>query len=225
MNKIHLHGSLSQFGVSHDLEILTAGEAIVALCSVCPGFTKGLKDGSWILMRGDSETGLALDEEMITDMRLGNADLHILPSVMGAKNNSGAVKVILGAVLIAASFGSAAFLAKPISAAMMGATTWGNAIGQVGLAMTLMGASQMLAPQTDSDAEDDKSYTFTGPVSRQGQGHAIQLVYGEVITGAMVISGGIDADGMDSEFESLTSPTNPADAESDPENSDNGSNE
>lgn len=218
LNKIHLHGSLEKFGKSHELSILTAGEAVVALSTICPGFSQEIRRGSWTLMRGDRETGLALDEEMIREMRLGDADLHILPGVMGAKNGDGAIKTILGAALIVASGGAAGFLAQPIAAGLSSGVTWGNAIGQMGAAMALTGASQLLAPQTDSENVDDKSFTFTGPTSRQGQGHAIQIVYGEVITGGMVISAGIDADGLASVTETATSQTNPDTAEADPEN-------
>lgn len=196
LRKVHLHGCLAKHGDVFELDVLTAAEALNALAANFPTFMADLRAGSWIVMRGDPETGLCLDEEMIAGMRLGKADLHILPEVMGAKRG-GAFKVILGAVLIAATAGGAApFLANPI---MAGAgATWGNAIGQMGLAMTLTGVSMMLAPETETSSDEEKSFTMTGPVSAQGQGHAIQIVYGEVITGGMMISGGIDADGLES---------------------------
>ncbi|MDE4297080.1 hypothetical protein PXK56_17985 [Phaeobacter gallaeciensis] len=200
MRKIHLHGALAKHGKVFELEVLTAGEAVVALCSNLPGIMADLRGGSWVVLRGDPETGLCLDEEMVAGMRLGDADLHIMPEVAGAKNGNGLLKTIIGVTLIAASFGSAAFLAAPISSTLLGATTWGNAIGQLGLAMTLSGVSTMLAPEqeTAASADNDKSFTLTGPVSAYGQGHAIQIVYGEVITGGMLISGGVDADGLKS---------------------------
>lgn len=192
MRKIHLYGSLEKYGKTHELDVQTAGEAITALRANYPEIVEDLRQGSWLVYRGDIETGLVLDEEAVVGMKLGDADLHILPEIAGSKNGNGAVKAILGVVLIAVSFGSAAFLASPISSTLFGATTWGNAIGQLGLTMALIGVSSMLAPETQSSSEDDRSFTFTGPTSRTGQGHAVQIIYGEVIAGGMMVSGGVD---------------------------------
>jgi len=221
LRKVHLHGSLAKHGEVFELEVLTAGEAILALCSNLPGIMADLRGGSWVVLRGDPETGLCLDEEMVAGMQLGNADLHIMPEVAGAKNGNGTIKAILGVTLIAITAGGAApFLANPIIAGA--GTTWGNAIGQIGLAMTLTGVSSMLAPETESQSDDDKSFTLTGPVSAYGQGHAIQIVYGEVITGGMLISGGIDADGLETVTEAPVDTPDPATVANDPLNQEHG---
>lgn len=197
LRKVHLHGSLAKHGDVFEFDVLTAAEALAALAANVPEFLGDLREGSWVILRGDPDTGLALDEDAVVSMRLGNADLHIMPEIMGAKNSSGALKAILGIALIAITAGSAApFLANPIIAGA--GATWGNVIGQMGLAMALTGVSSMLAPETESDSKDDESFTMTGPVSRYGQGNAIPIVYGEVITGGVLVSGGIDADGLES---------------------------
>lgn len=152
-------------------------------------------------------------------MRLGDADLHIMPEVVGAKNSSGLVKAILGVTLIALSMGSASFLANPIMASASAGASWGNAINQLGLVMALSGVSSILTPETDSESKDDKSFTSTGPVSRHGQGHAVQIVYGEVITGAMMVSGGVDADGLEAVTEAPVVTPDPAFVLTDPDNS------
>ncbi|UWQ40070.1 hypothetical protein K3718_10845 [Leisingera aquaemixtae] len=220
MRKIHLHGALSQFGEMHELDVLTAGEAVTALCANFPGFMDELRRGSWVLLRGDTDTGFCLDEEAITGMRLGNADLHIMPEVEGAKNGNGAVKAIIGVALIAATGGSAAFLTQPILAGAASGVTWGNAIGQLGLAMSLAGVSQLLAPETETQPGDgEKSFTMTGPVSQHGEGNPIQIVYGgPIIVGGMLISGGIDADGLESLIEQPVETPDPAQVETNPDN-------
>ena len=203
MRKVHLHGALSKYGDCLDLEVDTAGEAIAAICANFPEAMGDIRDGSWIIMRGDPETGICLDEEMAAGMRLGTADLHIMPEVVGAKNSTGAIKAILGVALIGLTGGAAApFLANTIGAGLVAGTAWGNAIGQLGLAMALTGVSSLLAPETPSESDDEKSFTMTGPVSKYGQGHAVQIVYGgPIITGGMLISGGLDADGLESVIE------------------------
>jgi len=221
LRKVHLHGSLAKHGEVFELDVLTAAEALAALAANIPAFMDDLHQGSWVILRGDPKTGMALDEEMIAGMRLGAAVLHIMPELAGAKNGNGTIKAILGVTLIAITAGGAApFLANPIIAGA--GTTWGNAIGQIGLAMTLTGVSSMLAPETESQSDDDKSFTLTGPVSAYGQGHAIQIVYGEVITGGMLISGGIDADGLETVTEAPVDTPDPATVANDPLNQEHG---
>lgn len=78
----------------------------------------------------------------------------------------------------------------------------------------------MLAPETETQSEDsNKSFTMTGPTSEYGQGHAIQIVYGgPVITGGMLISGGIDADGLKSLKEGPVETPDPDVVAANPEN-------
>jgi len=136
MRKVYLHGALAKHGDCFDFEVATGGEAIAALCVNFPGFETDLRKGSWVVLRGDPETGMVLDEDAVAGMRLGNADLHFMPEVIGAKNSSGALKAILGITLIAITGGAAApFLANPIMTGVASGATWGNAIGQIGLAI------------------------------------------------------------------------------------------
>ncbi|WP_424976819.1 hypothetical protein [Leisingera sp. S232] len=221
MRKVHLHGGLAKYGESFDLEIMTAGEALAALTANFPDFLNDIREGSWVILRGDPETGMCLDEEAVREMRLGNADLHIMPDIDGAKNSSGVLKVIAGATLLAITAGGAApLLANPIIAGAATGTTWGNAIGQIGLALSVAGVSSLLAGETQSRAaEDHKSFTLTGPTSENGQGQAVQIVYGgPIIVGGMMISGGIDADGLESVTEKPVETPDPAEVEADPEN-------
>lgn len=219
MRKIHLYGDLAKHGDVFDLDVMTAGEAVMALCTIMPPIMEDLRKGSWILMAGDRETGLCLEEEAISSMLLGSNDLHIMPEIMGAKSGRGALKAVLGVALIAVSFGSAAFLSAPISASLMAGTTWGNVIGQLGLTMALSGVSTMLAGETETDSSDEnKSYTLSGPVSQIAQGVPVQIIYGEVITGGMMISGGIDADGLEKVVEEVVPPADPAVVEENPWN-------
>lgn len=216
LRKVHLHGSLAKHGDVFELDVLTAAEALAALAANIPAFMGDLREGSWVVLRGDPDTGLALDEDAVVSMRLGNADLHIMPEVLGAKNGNGALKSILGVALIAITAGNALpFLANPIIAGA--GATWGNAIGQMGLAMALTGVSSMLAPETES-AHDEKSFIMTGPVSSYGQGGAVPIVYGEVITGGTLISGGIDAVGLEIVTDAAPTTTDPASVTADPEN-------
>lgn len=196
MRKIHLYGSIESYGPVLELDVSTASEAMAALFANFPDMQEKIREGSWIITRGDPETGICLDEEAFAGLNLGDKDLHIMPEVMGNKKG-GILKALLGVTLVVLSGGSAAFLANPIAGGLFGATTWGNAIGQLGLVMALGGVSQMLSPETDESSDDTESYTLSGPQSSIGQGQAVQIVYGgPIITGGMMVSGGVDAEQM-----------------------------
>ncbi len=192
MRTIHLHGSLKRYGATFELEVETAGEAVRALCTNFPDMLKTIREGEWYVIRGkNAKKGLSLGEEEIAAFRLGSGDLHIMPAIKGAKQSGGVLKVVLGVALIAFSFGSAAFLGTAISGTLLGGATWGNAIGMLGLSMLSTGISSMLAPEKKS-SKSENSFIFSGPQNGNRQGTAVPIVYGEVITGGVMISGGLD---------------------------------
>lgn len=197
MRAVHLHGRLKkQFGASHRFDITTAGEALRALNCAFPGdFIDALKEGSYQLVRGNRHSGMKLDLDLVTSMRLGMADLHIIPAVEGASNTKGVAKTILGTVLI----GAAIFMA-PAGAGLIGnmsATafpllgaqiTYGN-IALIGIGLTLSGAATLLAkPISDTSSETEESFTLSGPSNSAKQGDAIPLIYGETIVGSVTVS-------------------------------------
>ena len=197
MRKIYMHGSIGKkYGKVVELEVQTAGEAICALCANFPGIMQDLNAGEWHIVRGKSvDNGVSLDGELICGLNLGRADLHILPRVAGSKRD-GLLKTILGVALIGLSFGSAAFLAAPMLG-IAGASTWGAALGALGLSLAVSGASTLLAPQKKDEKKDAESFVLNGPTNSQGQGGGVALVYGRVIVGGLLISGGVDIDQID----------------------------
>jgi predicted phage tail protein len=197
MRTVHLHGSLKkQFGASYRFDVATAGEALRALNCAFPGrFVKALESGSFKLVRGALRTGIQLDLELINGLKLGSADLHLIPVAKGAmtsQNAKGTTKVVLGAALIGgAIFMSGGTLAAPLGMlsgpvpGLMG-ITYGN-IAAVGLGLTLAGVSTLLtkpAPSTVSTA----SPTLSGTGNTGTQGAPIQLIYGDVLVGSVPIS-------------------------------------
>lgn len=188
MNTVHLHGRLrEEFGGPFDLDIETPAEAIRAL-SQLPGFPEAISKGSWRVVRGKENGGHALDKEAL-DLKLGSQPLHVIPAAEGAGDGAG--KVIVGAVMIAAAFytGGASIAAWSSAQMMAGAT---------GAGMLVAGAASMMAPTPQTGSYEEKeqnkqSYLFNGPVNVSKQGVAVPLIYGEVITGSVVVSAGIRA--------------------------------
>jgi predicted phage tail protein len=110
--------------------------------------------------------------------------ITFMPVIQGAKSG-GVFNVILGAVLIAASF--IPFLA-PIAPYLMSA----------GIAMIAGGVVQMLSPQpkltkSADSAGNQASYVFSGAVNTSAEGNAVPVCYGRMRIGSAVISAGIEA--------------------------------
>lgn len=197
MRKVILHGSLGDtYGREFMLEVKTAGEAIRALSANFPGFIKTIREGAWHVVRGaDVDTGMSLSEDDIATFKLGRkADLHIVPFVAGSKRG-GLLKIVLGVVLIGAAFAlTGGALAAPImgGGGLLGGIT-GTQVALFGAAIALAGVSSLLTPEEKAEKEDgSNSFTMSGPGNTYEQGAPVPLVYGEVITGGVLISGGID---------------------------------
>lgn len=197
LRNVHLHGELGeQFGEVFRLEVATAGEAVRALCLQLKGLEKAIREGEFHVVRGSSiESGFDLgDEETLASFNLGNGDLHIVPVIAGSKR-SGLLKIVLGVVLIGAAFmfaPAAGGLGAAIGGGggLLGSFTYGN-LAMIGVALVAAGASQLLSPEAD-DGKKKESYLFSGPGNSYTQGNPVPLIYGEVITGGQMASGGME---------------------------------
>lgn len=191
MRRIFLHGAIGdKYGREFSLDVKTAGEAVRALGANFPGIVKDFRDANWHVVRGDDiDTGLALDIDDLNTLKLGSGDLHFVPYVAGSKRG-GLLKMVLGIALVGVGFFMGGF-AAPIMGGALGGMTWGNVM-MIGAAVALAGVSQLLAPEEKSDEDKESSFTFNGPGNAYDQGAPVPLVYGEVITGSVMVSGGID---------------------------------
>ena len=70
-------------------------------------------------------------------------------------------------------------------------------VGNIGIGLTLFGVSEMLfplpQPQDFSNEEDPRiSFSFSGVQNTSRAGTSHPIAYGEIVTGSVVISAGID---------------------------------
>jgi len=188
---VRLYGWLGKkYGRVHRLAVLSAAEAVHALCSTIPGFEKDfLANGSrYACFIG--KRNLAEDEVAES---AGNSDIRIAPVVMGSKRG-GLFQTVLGAALITAAF------AFPTSLGLAATGLWSTAtVGSMGIAMALGGVMQMISPQqrglsTRDNPENGASYNFNGPVNTTAQGNCVPVLYGEAMIGSAVVSAGIIAE-------------------------------
>ena len=72
-----------------------------------------------------------------------------------------------------------------------------TAVSVIGAGLVLNGVSEMLFPMPKPEMPEDDpriSFSFSGVQNTSRAGTAHPIVYGEVITGSVVISAGIDTD-------------------------------
>lgn len=193
LRSVHLYGTLGdRHAALHRLDVSTAAEAIRALSVMLPGFGDDIRAGAWRLVRGqDLDNGLDLDLEAAGGFQLGRGELHIVPAVAGAKDGGATLKAVLGVALMGTAF--AVGLGTPLLVgSLTTGMTWGN-IAVLGAGLALTGVSSMLSPEEKTKDSED-SFTMSGPGNTFTQGGPVPLVYGETITGGVLLSGGLDVE-------------------------------
>lgn len=198
MRKVYLHGALAEkYGPVFELDVATAGEAVRALGTNFPEIIKDFRENDWHVVRGeDIDNGLSLDEGDLNTFKLGRGDLHFVPYVAGSKRG-GLLKIILGVALVGLGFFMGGFATPILGTTATGAPIAGLTYGNlmvVGAALALAGVSQLLTPEEKGSEDRDSSFTFNGPGNTYEQGYPVPLVYGEVITGSVMVSGGLDVE-------------------------------
>ena len=128
---------------------------------------------------------------------IGQDDIHIVPVVSGA-GGGGFRNILIGAALIGGAFLFSPLTLKTFSTTAMGfgsAAGIAKGVAVIGGALVLQGVSEMLFPMPKPDMPEDDpriSFSFSGVQNTSRAGTAHPIVYGEVITGSVVISAGID---------------------------------
>lgn len=192
MRKVHLYGALAtQFGKQHSFHIDSVPEAIQALRANFPNFAAALREGFYRVVVGKSQKhGVAIGEDELVGLRLGSQDLHIVPVVKGSKRG-GLGKIIAGIALIGLSVftGGLGGMFTATLGGVQGGLSITSAIAGIGQAMLLTGVASLLAPEQKDTSDKEKSFTSSGPVTSTREGGIIPIVYGEVITGGVMVNG------------------------------------
>ena len=193
LRKVKLYGELADF-VGHkelDAVINSTADAIRFLVSNFPKLEAHMADRYYKVLVDDYEIG----EEDIHNP-IGQSDISIVPVIAGAGGGLG--RTLLGVAMIGLAFTmpGANFSGLGFSAAK-GFSGFQAAVGNLGIALTLMGVSQMLFPlpkRPDFSNEEDPriSFSFSGVQNTSRAGTSHPIVYGEIVTGSVVISAGID---------------------------------
>ena len=191
LRKIKLYGNLAEF-VGHkefEVEVDTISKAVSFLVHNFKGIEKHMSLQNYHVSVGDYD----IDKDEI-DYPVGGQDIHFVPAISGA--GSGARKFIIGAVLIGFAVASGGTGLSLGAGGVFGFTGGSLAAigGNLGLALVLSGVNDMLfSSEEPTDEEDPRiSFSFSGVQNTSRAGTSHPIVYGEIFTGSVLISAGID---------------------------------
>lgn len=188
LKKVKLYGELADF-VGHkelDAVVNSTADAVRFLISNFDGLQAHMNQRYYKVIVDNYEIG----EEDIHNP-IGQSDISIVPVVSGS---GGVGKALAGVALIGFSMlGSGGFF----GAAFAKNIGLFNVAQNIGIGLTLMGVSEILfplpkPPQFQNEEDPRISFSFSGVQNTSRAGTTIPLVYGEIVTGSVVISAGID---------------------------------
>ena len=205
LRKIKLYGELAKFVGHKEFEVKadTLSHAVSFLINNFEGIEKYMSPKHYQVKVGDYAVG----EEELTDP-IGQSDIHFIPVISGAGRGFG--KILLGAALIGLAFIPFAGSGTGLGMLFGKGPVFGiHKLGQVGMlskalagvgaSLLLQGVSEMLfplpkPPSFESEEDPRLSFSFGGTQQTGRAGTPVPLVYGEIFTGSVVISGGIDTE-------------------------------
>ena len=196
LRKVKLYGQLAEFVGHKELEVKaeTVGKAVSFLIHNFPGVEAHMSPRYYQVKVGKYN----IDKNEV-DYPVGKEDIHFIPVISGAGRGFG--KVLLGAALIGAAFMLPVVVPyAPLSLGMggfTGGTVFASTLANIGLALTLVGVSEMLTPlpkpqNFNSEEDPQLSFNFSGIQNTSRAGTPVPIVYGEIITESVVISAAID---------------------------------
>ena len=194
LRKVKLYGKLAEF-VGHkefEVQVDNVAKAVSFLIHNFPGLEEHMSPQYYQVKVGNYD----IDKDEI-DYPVGREDIHFIPVIAGA--GGGTRKFLLGAALIGVAFMLP--VAVPFAPLKFGGLSGfvgaNSLIANIGLGLALSGVSEMLFPlpkPQDFNSEEDPqlSFSFSGIQNTSRAGTPVPIVYGEIITGSVVISAATD---------------------------------
>ncbi len=186
LNKIKLYGRVARFigERSFEAEVTTPAQAIRFLLANFPKLEKHMMEQNYCVKIGNYDIDSSELEHPV-----GKQEIKIIPVVTGSR---GLTKVLIGAVIVGAVIATGGVGAIGLA----GGTGFLGVAGNIGVYMALSGAAEMLTPVPKppgvSDDPQSVNFSFNGVQNTSRAGAPIPVVYGEIFTGSLVVSAGID---------------------------------
>jgi predicted phage tail protein len=193
LSKVRVYGRIAKFLKRRvfEAEISSAAEAVRFLLANFPHLEPELAQGHYRISVGTYD----LSEEELAHP-VGQQEIKIVPVMAGAGATG---RIIAGVALIALTFGIGAIASAGVTlGGLAGIGTVGTAFVGIGASLVIGGVAQLLTPVPtlstgiDSNQDPRKSYSFSGIQQTSRAGVPVPICYGEVLTGSVVISAGIE---------------------------------
>ena len=190
LKKIKVYGTLRKFlgQAEFEVDLNTPREAISFLVCNFKGIEKHMAEQFYTI-----QVGARVITEDLLNFRTQD-DIKIIPVVHG-----NFLQILLGA---GALFGSSTIGTTLLGSKLL-ATVATSALTSIGTSMVIDGVTSMLTPQQNTssavsgqDSLDPSAlasnYSFTGLTNISNAGVPVNLVYGEILVGSIVVSNGVD---------------------------------
>lgn len=192
LKKIKVYGTLRKFlgQAEFEVDLNTPREAISFLKCNFEGIEQHMAEQLYTI-----QVGVKVITEDLLNLN-SKDDIKIIPLVHG-----NFFPILLGA---GALFGASAIsTAGTLLGSKLLASVAVSALTSIGTSMVIDGVTQMLSPQqstmsptSQQDSLDPaalaSNYSFTGLTNISNAGVPVNLVYGEILVGSIVVSNGVD---------------------------------
>ena len=206
LRKIKVYGALRKF-LNWETGTFLADISNVAevgrfLVANWPDIEKHMQDQHYKIFVGNYNVS---EEEL--NLPIGQTEeIRIVPVAVGAGGffKSGIGKIIAGVALVGITVATGGFGGAAIGTFGLGAGSIavGSITTSIGISLALGGVSQMLTPTPDiptfsdndsaSALDPQSNYSFSGVQNVSRSGVPVNLIFGEIFTGSVIVSAGID---------------------------------
>ena len=190
LRKIKLYGKLAEF-VGHkefEVEVDSIAKAVSFLIHNFKGIESHMSSQSYHVSVGNYD----IDKDEI-DYPLGRQDIHFVPAISGA-GGPNTRRIILGVALVGLAVATGGTSLTFGIGGFAGGAGISAIVGNIGALLLLSGVNNMLFSSEDPEEEGDPriSFNFSGIQNTTRAGTPIPIVYGEILTGSVLISAGVD---------------------------------
>lgn len=191
MRVIKVYGKLAKHLGQRSFKAVarTPADAVKFLLANFPSLRSVLSEGEYRVSVGKHSLPIGDHPEFMGYPVAGSEPIRIAPVISGAGGST--TQILVGVALVAVS------LAVPAAALGLKSMT---AIGLAGGSLILGGVAQMLTPIPDTpemDSDPRENFSFSGVQNVSRSGVVVPVIYGEVITGSITISAGLNVDKVD----------------------------
>lgn len=193
---ITLHGDLERFASKpFELEADTFSELMSGMLTQIKGLRERLRKGYYKLKIGDKHYNTDEIKNNPLVQLTDKDEVHITPVIMGAGKNMNVFNIVIGVVLIAASW----YAGGAAGWGYLGATGYATATSAfvLGSTMLLTGVIGLLTkpPGLDNkvnEGDKQRSSAFSNLKNLTPQGRPLPLLYGKMMTSLILISQGVE---------------------------------